>query len=34
MSDLYWLTDEQLARLVPCTFPRAMASCGLMTGGC
>ncbi len=30
MSDLYWLTDEQMARLEP-YFPK---SHGLMTGGC
>jgi len=29
MSDLYWLTDEQLARLEPYS-PRATASRGLM----
>ena len=33
MSDLYWLTDEQMARLQP-YFPRATASRGLMIGGC
>ncbi|MDQ0453239.1 hypothetical protein QOZ96_003204 [Brevundimonas nasdae] len=33
MSDLYWLTDEQMARLEP-IFRRAMASPGLSTVGC
>jgi hypothetical protein len=33
LSDLYWLTDEQMARLQP-TFPRAMGSRGSTTGGC
>ena len=32
MSDLYWLTDEQMARLEP-YFPRATARLGLMIGG-
>jgi len=31
MSDLYWLTDEQMARLLP-YFPRATASQELTTG--
>jgi hypothetical protein len=34
MSDLYWLTDEQMARGFSRTFPRATASRGLMIGGC
>ncbi len=33
MSDLYWLTEEQMARLRP-FFSRAMASLGSMIGGC
>jgi hypothetical protein len=33
MSDLYWLTDEQMARLSR-IFPRATAGRGLMIGGC
>jgi transposase len=33
MSDLYWLTDEHMARLEP-YFPRATASHGLMIGWC
>ena len=33
MSDLYWLTEEQMARLGP-YFPRAMANRELTTGGC
>lgn len=33
MSDLYWLTDEQMARLRP-YFPGATASLALMIGGC
>lgn len=32
MSDPYWLTDEQMARL-QATFRRATASLGPMTGG-
>lgn len=32
MSDLYWLADEQTARLEP-YFPRATASQGLTTVG-
>jgi transposase len=31
-SDLYWLTDEQMARLQP-YFRRAMAGRGSMIGG-
>ena len=31
MSNLFWLTDEKMARLRP-YFPRAMAYHGLMTG--
>ena len=33
MSDLYWLTDEQMARLQP-YFPRATAGHVWMIGGC
>jgi transposase len=33
MSDLFWLTDEQMARLQP-YFPRATASRASMIGGC
>ncbi len=33
MSDLFWLTDEQIERLRP-FFQRAMASLVWMTGGC
>ena len=33
MSDLYWLTDEQMAKLAP-FFPSLTASHGLMTSGC
>jgi transposase len=33
MSDLYWLSDEQMKRLRP-FFPRAMASRALATCGC
>ena len=33
MSNLYWLTEEQMARLRP-YFPRATAGRGLMIGGC
>gem|GEM_PF-4664152 len=33
MSELYWLTDEQMARLEP-YVPRATASLGWMTAGC
>ena len=33
MSDLYWLSDEQMARLQP-YFPKSHGSRGLMTGGC
>ena len=33
MSDLYWLTDEQMARLEP-YFRRAKGSRGSMTGAC
>ena len=32
MSDLYWLTDEQMARLEPYSR-RAMAGRGLTIGG-
>lgn len=32
MSDLFWLTEEQTARLSP-VFRRAMAASGLMIGG-
>jgi hypothetical protein len=32
MSDLYWLTDEQMARL-PTYFPEIHGKCGLMIGG-
>ena len=31
MSDLYWLTDEQMARLEP-YFPKSHGKHGLMTG--
>ena len=34
MSDLYWLTDEQMARLEPYFPKRATASPGSMIGGC
>jgi len=33
MSALYWLRDEQMARLQP-YFPKSTASRGLMTNGC
>ncbi len=33
MSDLYWLTDEQMAKLAPFSRSRT-ASHGLMTDGC
>lgn len=33
MSELYWLTDEQMARLQP-YFPKSPVSRGLMTDGC
>jgi transposase len=33
MSNLFWLTDEQMARLRP-YFPRAMAGRASMTGEC
>ncbi len=33
MSNLFWLTEAQVARLCP-FFPRAMAVRGLMIGGC
>jgi hypothetical protein len=33
MSDLYWLTDEQMARLEPIS-PRATASPGWTIAGC
>lgn len=33
MSNLFWLSDAQMARLEP-FFRRATASRGSMTGGC
>jgi transposase len=33
MSDLYWLTDEQMARLRP-YFPKSHGSRALMISGC
>ena len=33
MRDLYWLTDEQMARLEPIS-PRATASLAWMIAGC
>jgi hypothetical protein len=33
MSDLFWLTDEQMERLRP-FFPKSHGSLGWMTGGC
>ena len=33
MSNLYWLTNEQMGRLEP-YFPRAMGSPEWMIGGC
>ncbi|MDB5682789.1 MAG: transposase [Sphingomonas bacterium] len=33
MSDLYWLTDEQMARLQP-YFPKSHGRPRSMTGGC
>ncbi len=33
MSDLFWLTDEQMAKLTPFSRSR-MASLGPMTNGC
>jgi hypothetical protein len=33
MSDLFWLTDEQIERLRP-FFPKSPASPGWMIGGC
>ena len=34
MSDLYWLTNEQMARLEPYFSQRATASPELMISGC
>jgi hypothetical protein len=34
MSDLYWLTDEQMERGCDRSFPRATASRLLMTDEC
>ncbi len=33
MSDLFWLTDEQMARLQPC-FPGVMVDRGSMIAAC
>ncbi|MBB3587656.1 transposase [Sphingomonas sp. BK481] len=33
MSDLYWLTDEQMARLQP-SFPKSHGKPRSMIGGC